>query len=235
MSCCATHGQGSPSALAPRNRARKLPCVDSRSLVETSREVRAPVRRPLRRQAYPSVAIGAREVKEVVVLPEPQLVFWFSANGGQPRARFPVGRVQTQRVLKFAASLASFACGSQRPRTGGVKVSAFRIEVQGPTQRSQRLIGSSFAGIHARKPHPVVRIVPRGSQNFDVFLFRFRYVPGPRQNACAPSPHVHVLGRSRNLTVNDSHCRIPILLLRVFAHRSLPIGCLLLAESWACY
>src|SRR5260370_12286613 len=112
MSRCATYGQGSPSALAPRNRARKLPCVDSRSLVETSREVRAPVGRPLRRQAYPSVAIGARAVKELVVLPEPQLVFWYSANGGQPGARFPVGRVQTQRLLKFAASLASFACGT---------------------------------------------------------------------------------------------------------------------------
>src|SRR5260370_7376848 len=78
MSRCATYGQGSPSALAPRNRARKLPCVDSRSLVETSREVPAPVGRPLRRQAYPSVAIGAPQLKNLLSLPYPPLALFLS-------------------------------------------------------------------------------------------------------------------------------------------------------------
>src|SRR6266852_4837841 len=68
--CCATYRQSSPSGQASRNGAGKLSGADSRPLVETSRDTCGPLRRPVRCQADPSVVIGAREIKEVVVLPE---------------------------------------------------------------------------------------------------------------------------------------------------------------------
>src|SRR5713226_5055702 len=123
----ATYCQSSPARLASRNCAGKLPRVDSCALVETAREARGPVRRPPRDKAYRSVVIGAREIKEVVVLAEPQFVFWFAAHGNQPRARFRAGGVQIQRLLKFLSSLASFAHRAQCARSSGVKVRAFRI------------------------------------------------------------------------------------------------------------
>src|SRR5258707_1026023 len=131
VACCAAHRQSSPTGLTSGNCAGKLPCVSSRSFVKTAREASGPVRRPRRYKAHRSVVIGAREIEEVVTLAEPQLVFWLSANRAQPRACFRAGGVQIQSLLKFAASLASFARGTQRPRTRSVKVRAFRIKLHG--------------------------------------------------------------------------------------------------------
>src|ERR1700687_14933 len=110
MTCRATDRQGSPSGQASRNGARKLPCADSRSLVETSREACRPVRRPLRYQADPSVVIGTREIKEVVVLSEEHFVSWFAADGNQPGPRLRAGGVRINGFLKFHTRFASFAC-----------------------------------------------------------------------------------------------------------------------------
>src|SRR5260370_9813961 len=81
LACCSTYRQSAPSGRAYRNGAGKLSGADSRPLVETSREACGPVRRPLRSQADPSVVIGAREIKEIVVLAEAHFVSGFAAHG----------------------------------------------------------------------------------------------------------------------------------------------------------
>src|SRR5260370_10610939 len=158
---CGAHLQSSPTGLPSGNCARKLSCASSRSFVKTAREASGPVRRPRRYKAHRSVVIGAREIEEVVTLAEPQLVFWLSANRGQPRACFRAGRIQIQSLQKFAAGLASFARRAQCPPPRTVKVSAFWIELHGGVECPQSLFCFSFARIHARKTHPIVRIVPR--------------------------------------------------------------------------
>src|SRR6266481_2274855 len=170
---CAAYRQSSPTVLASGNCPGKLPCVSSRSFVKTAREASGPVRRPRRYEAHRSVVIGAREIEDVVTLAEPQLVFWLPANRGQPRACLRAGWVQSKSLPKFAAGLASFARGAQCPRPRSVKVSAFWIELHGGVECPQSLFCFSFARIHARKTHPIVRIVPRDFQDCQVLLFRF--------------------------------------------------------------
>src|SRR5205823_8379195 len=59
-----------------------------------AREAGGPVRRPLRKQTDPSVVIGTRKIKEVVVLAEAHFVFWLAAGGNQSGPRFHTGGVQ---------------------------------------------------------------------------------------------------------------------------------------------
>src|SRR6266446_9094780 len=142
--CRATNRQGSPSEKASRRSAGKLSCLDSGSLVETSSEAGGPVGRPLRHQAYRSIVIGACEIKEVVVLAEPQFVSWFAPHRNQPGACFHAGGVQNQRFLKLHSSFVSLADGAQRPRSGRVQVRSLRVKLHGTVQRLQCIARSSL-------------------------------------------------------------------------------------------
>src|SRR5260370_17047642 len=79
--CRATNAQGSPSGKASRRRARKLSCIDSRTLVETSGEAGGPVACPLRHQAYRSVVIGACENKKGGCFARPPPLFCLAPDG----------------------------------------------------------------------------------------------------------------------------------------------------------
>src|SRR6266849_6171924 len=69
--CGAPNRKRSPAGQPAGRGTRKFFCEDSRSIVETAREACGPVRRPPRHQADPSIVIGTRKIKEVVVLAKP--------------------------------------------------------------------------------------------------------------------------------------------------------------------
>src|SRR6266403_3299007 len=109
MPCRAACGKSSPPVRASGNGAGKLSRADSCPLVETSREVCAPMLRPLRCQADPSGMIRTCEIKEIVVLGEAQFVFGFAAKGEQPGLRLGARGVQIERVLIFYSCFDCFA------------------------------------------------------------------------------------------------------------------------------
>src|SRR6266853_4986705 len=226
--CRAPNRQRSPSLQASRNRAGKLCCADSRSIVETSREACGPMLRPPRHQAHPAIMVGCRKIKEVVVLTKSYFVSWLVSERSEPCPSFDASGVQRQSPLELQTSSGSLAVSFQSTGPRSPQVCAFRIKLHAAVQCPQCVFNFSLSQIYGPKPHPVIRIVPGDLQDFQVFCFRLRQTPGPVENARAPRTHVHVLRSPSDFAVDDSQCRIPVLRFGTFSYLRLPVGMLLL-------